>query len=43
VANTVAICADESFFRGDVNIPNALAGTTDVKESRSAYAGLLGW
>ena len=47
LANTVALCADGSFFRGDVNIPNALAGTTDVKESRSAYVGvlvgLLGW
>lgn len=47
VANTVALCADGSFFRGDVNILNALAGTTEVKKSRSIYAGvlvgLLGW
>ena len=47
IANTVALCADASFFRGDVNVPHALAGTTEVKESRSVYAGVLvgvlGW
>jgi hypothetical protein len=47
VASTIAICADGSFFRGDVVFPGAGAALTEVKESRSIYGGvlvgLLGW
>ncbi|MEO6420952.1 MAG: hypothetical protein ABIP39_16185, partial [Polyangiaceae bacterium] len=47
VAATVALCADGNVFRGDVIFPSPTAALTEVKESRSAYGGvlvgLLGW